>query len=103
MGRTGARDPIGATVRLRAGRTEQYRLATGGDGYLVTNDHFLHFAVPAEQLEVELEVRWPHGKVERWHGIHPDQEVLLIEGRKQHIQLRAFTGADEEHSSTSTP
>ncbi len=90
VGRTGARDPIGATVKVRTGEQEMIRLVTGGDGYLVANDRFLHFAIPETSSEIELEVRWPGGKVQRWQGVSPGGETLLIEGRDRPVVLRTF-------------
>ena len=92
-GRSGVREPTGALVKLRAGKREMFRLVTGGDGYLVTNERSLHFAVPNSQSVVELEVRWPGGLVEQWNDVQPGQEILLIEGRRQPVVLRQFAVA----------
>ena len=90
-GRSGARDPIGATVKIRAAEREIIRLLTGGDGYLVTNERNLHFAIPAGIPAVDIEVRWPGGIIERWRDVRPNHDILLIEGRAKPIELHAFT------------
>jgi tetratricopeptide (TPR) repeat protein len=92
-GRTGTREPTGAVVKLRAGDREMFRLLTAGDGYLVTNDRFVHFAVPPTEPVVELEVHWPRGGVERWTNVRAGGEILLIEGRKQPVVLRTYDEA----------
>ena len=89
-GRTGSREPIGATVRMQANGRDQFRLYTGGDGYLVSNEHRMTFWVPATQKTVDIEVRWPGGKLERWQGIGPGNEYLLIEGTHRATILRQF-------------
>ena len=89
-GRTGTREPTGALVKLRVGDREMFRLLTAGDGYLVTNDRFVQFAVPRTEPVVELEVRWPGGSVERWNHVRPGHEILLIEGRRQPVVLQTF-------------
>jgi len=66
------------------------RLVTGGDGYLVANERFLHFAIPDSSSVIEVEVRWPGGKVQRWQGISPRGETMLIEGRDMPVVLRTF-------------
>ena len=92
-GRTGTREPTGAVVKLRFGDREIVRLLTAGDGYLVTNDRFVHFAVPQTEPLVELEVRWPGGLVERWSRVRTGTEILVIEGRRQPVVLQTFADA----------
>lgn len=89
-GRTGTRDPIGALVKIHCGGRHVFRLVTGGDGYLVTNERFVQFAIPESESEVELEVRWPDGRIERWPNIQPGHDILVIEGRVQPVVLNTF-------------
>lgn len=89
-GRSATREATGATVMLDLGDRKIFRLATGGDGYLVTNDHGLHFAVPRDQHAVNLEVRWPGGHTETWKDLRPDQEIQIIEGRRHPVVLRSY-------------
>lgn len=90
IGRSGCREPTGARVEIRtAGRT-QTRLLTGGDGFLVTNERRLSFAVPAENRSVDVTVTWPGGKQETWQEVPAGSEVLLIEGRAGPLIQRRF-------------
>jgi len=89
-GRSGTREPTGALVTLHVDGRKMFRLATAGDGYLVTNDHMLHFAIPRNQTAVDLEVRWPGGHRETWNNLRPNQEIQLIEGRQQPVVLRSY-------------
>jgi hypothetical protein len=75
---------------MKTATMQQYRLQTGGDGYLVTNEHRHHFAVPFSEDNVEIEVIWPGGKIEAWHKIPANAEVLLIEGRPEPVFMRDF-------------
>lgn len=93
-GRSGTRDATGATVTMHVGNRKVFRLATAGDGYLVTNDHFLHFAVPRDEPTVSLEVRWPGGHSEIWKNLRPNQEIQIIEGRMHPVVLRAYFDED---------
>lgn len=90
IGRSGTREATGATVTLHAGDRKIVRMATAGDGYLVTNDHLLHFSVPRHESAVDLEVRWPDGHLESWRNVRPNQEIQIIEGELHPIVLRAY-------------
>jgi hypothetical protein len=89
-GRTGCREPTGAVVRMKTRSAETVRLQTAGDGFLVTNERRLHFAVPPGESAVELDVRWPGGAVERWRSVPAGSDILLIEGRAEPVVLRRF-------------
>lgn len=91
-GRSGDLAAIGATVSVHVGDRRMHRFVTAGDGYLVTNERFVHFAIPDEAPSVEVEVRWPGGKTQSWTDVRPDQDILLIEGRKQPVVLQVFGG-----------
>jgi len=93
IGRNGCREPIGATVRMRTPSGEVTRLQTGGDGFLVTNEHRLHFSPPAAVDSVELEVQWPGRKSERWTAVPTGCDVLLVEGRAEPVILRRFSSS----------
>jgi tetratricopeptide (TPR) repeat protein len=107
VGRSGCREPIGATVRVKRSGSELQtsgarahaddsdavigvRLCTAGDGFLVTNESRLHFAIPRDQSTVTVEVSWPGGKTEVWPKITPNSELLLIEARQNAVVLREF-------------
>ena len=96
VGRTTPRDPVGATIKIRAGNRDLYRLLTAGDGYLVTNERMVEFAVPADESSVEIEVKWPGGRIERWPAVPPGHEILILEGRARPIVLRSFTSPSED-------
>ncbi len=97
-GRSGCLDPTGAIVRVRSGSREQIRLQTAGDGFLVANERRLSFAIPRDGQVDELEVRWPAGDTQRWTGVEPGQEILLIEGRKLPVTLRHFEAGSPNRS-----
>jgi tetratricopeptide (TPR) repeat protein len=93
-GRSGARDPIGALARIQIEGSEVYQMLSAGNGYLVTNETCLRFSIPNDLDSVEVEIRWPGGKTERWSGIVPGQEILLKEGSEKPITLRRLLGSD---------
>ena len=101
VGRSGCRDPIGATVTVVAGRSRIVRFLTAGDGFLVTNERSLSFAVPPECETVRLEVIWPGGRQQHWERVQTDQEVLLVEGQADVAPRRQFTESSTRLSSRS--
>jgi tetratricopeptide (TPR) repeat protein len=90
LGRSGCREPIGAKVTVHAGRSRIVRFLTGGDGFLVTNEHFLSFAVPQESQTVRLEVDWPGGRHQQWIDVRTNQEILLVEGQPEVMTQRQY-------------
>lgn len=83
IGRSGCREPIGATVTVHTDRSRIVRFLTAGDGFLVTNERFLSFAVPQESKAVRLEVDWPGGRHQYWSDVQVDQDIVLVEGESE--------------------
>lgn len=91
-GRSGCREPTGAVVVAQTAAGPQIRLQTAGDGFLVTNEDGLHFAIPREEAAVTVEVRWPGGTRETWPRVPAGREILLIEGRAEALVLHEYPG-----------
>ncbi len=83
IGRNGCREPIGAKVTVHADGSQIVRFLTAGDGFLVTNERFLSFAVPQESQTVRLEVDWPGGRHQQWNDVRTNQEIILVEGQSE--------------------
>ena len=90
VGRTGAREPTGAVVRVQTDSRVMFRLQTAGDGYLSTNERRLAFAIPKGERISQIDVKWPSGTMQHWGVVSAGQEVLLIEGRETPIFLFQF-------------
>ena len=90
IGRTGAREPTGAIVKIQSKQTTQFRLLTAGDGYLSTNERRLVFFIPTGATAEQVEVRWPNGKTQIWYNLHANQEILLIEGEESPLIMHPF-------------
>ena len=93
IGRSGTRDPIGAKVTVQSERFQSVRFLTAGDGFLVTNERILSFAIPREGESVRLEVDWPGGFHQQWNEVQPDQEIVLIEGETEVATRRPFAAS----------
>lgn len=72
--------PIGATVTMNAGGRSQTRFVTGGDGFLVSNENLLRFAVPSTENEVRFRVVWLNGREDSWIQPVSNSNVTFIEG-----------------------
>jgi hypothetical protein len=70
------RPAVGARAILRAGGTEQTRLAGISSGFLSSSAPELVFGLGAEERVDELEVTWPLGKVERFRDLAPGRVTL---------------------------
>jgi tetratricopeptide (TPR) repeat protein len=75
-----SRDAIGATVEVVAGRRQQVRQLTAGDGYHASNERQLRFGLGAETIVDKLTVRWPGGAIQTWKMVAVDQCMRMIEG-----------------------
>jgi tetratricopeptide (TPR) repeat protein len=75
------RDAIGARIRATCAGSTQILEICGGDGFVATNELRQIIGLgPATRVD-ELEIRWPSGRTDRWHGLDGDVRLLLIEGR----------------------
>lgn len=84
---SGCREPTGTTVTLLNSITPQVRMLTAGDGFLVTNERRLVFAI-APREAAALEIRWPDGQIQQV-AIEPESaEVLVIQNRAVPLVLR---------------
>jgi len=81
-GKDGAADALGTRVTLHAGGRAQRRDVRTGSSYLSQSETTLTFGLPpgvARASELELEVRWPSGRVERRAVESLDTTLVLRE------------------------
>lgn len=95
IGRRGCRDPIGSSVTVRAKDREMVRLLTGGDGFLVTNERRMLFAVPRDAESIEVTVRWHGGSEERLTIDATSGELAIPEGTGRVFRLRDFPSSSD--------
>jgi hypothetical protein len=79
-GTASARDAIGATVTIVAGKETWTRQLTAGDGYQASNQRQLVFGLGRHERIDRLVVQWPSGRVDEHPGPSVDTEITLIEG-----------------------
>lgn len=74
------RDAIGTIVRVTVGQHTYTSQLTAGDGYEVSNQRRLVFGLEAAQSVDQVEIRWPHGRVQELGKTAMDRELLIREG-----------------------
>lgn len=83
----GARDAIGATVRLKMKGRMLVRQLTAGDGYHASNERRIVFGLGAANQIEALTVRWPSGHLQSFANVAANTELLLVEHRDEAIEL----------------
>jgi hypothetical protein len=76
------RDALGATVTVKTAAGEISRFVCTGSSYLSQCDVAPTFGLGADaRTPVDVTVRWPSGKTERFAGLAPNREHRLVEGQ----------------------
>jgi len=73
------RSAIGARVTARYGDRVQAQEVLSQSSYLSVNDSRLHFGL-GSITKLDIEVRWPLGRVEKLAGVAADQIIYVTEG-----------------------
>jgi tetratricopeptide (TPR) repeat protein len=79
-GTTSNRDAVGARVMVEAGGRRQVTDRFGGGSYQSSSDPRLHFGLGTSTRVDAVEVRWPSGRIDRFHGLPVDAVYLMREG-----------------------
>ncbi len=80
VGTESNRSAIGARALVCHGGKAQAKEVLGQSSYLSVNDRRLHFGLGTAK-NVDIEIRWPSGSVERFSDVGVDQVVHITEGR----------------------
>lgn len=78
-----ARDPIGATVKVKCEDSLRYRQLTSGSGYQASNESVLNFGLGDADIVQTLTVKWPSGVEQDYHGIRSGQHIVIVEGSSE--------------------
>ncbi len=70
---------IGARVTLTTTAGRQSRWVVAGDSYQSSSEQRLQFGLGAGEKPLELEVRWPNGKRQRWRGLPLNGYARLVQ------------------------
>jgi hypothetical protein len=85
IGTNSSRDSVGAIVRFIVGGRQRALWSVAGDGYLCSNERFLHAGLGGYSTIESVSVTWRDGTVEQFGSLPADATHLLIQGK-----VRAF-------------
>ncbi|MDP6539707.1 MAG: CRTAC1 family protein [Planctomycetota bacterium] len=71
---------LGATVRVRTGERDRFRIVHTSYSYCATNDPRVHLGLGAAERADEVEVRWPDGQGERFGPLEAGRYHTLRKG-----------------------
>ncbi|MFK7817124.1 MAG: FG-GAP-like repeat-containing protein [Planctomycetaceae bacterium] len=83
IGTSGARDAIGAQVRVQAGEKQMVHQLAGGDGYMACNERRLTIGLGDFANPCAISVDWMSGQTEDFGSVLPNAAVILVEGSTQ--------------------
>ncbi len=87
VGRTGARDAIGAQVAVRAADNEQVRTVAAGDGYQSSNGRMILIGGLAGPADITI--RWPVGATGTWTSLAPGRAYILVEDAARPLPIES--------------
>ncbi|MBT6157683.1 MAG: CRTAC1 family protein [Planctomycetaceae bacterium] len=73
---------VGGRVVLTFGKQKRVIALTSGGSYLSSSDSRLLVGLGDFSGTVDLEIRWPSGKVEQFQGLENDRYWLIVEGHQ---------------------
>lgn len=83
VGAKSNRDAMGARIQIVAGGVSQIREVAGGGSYLSQSDLRANFGLGKSTRVETLEIRWPSGLNQVFHGVEADSFYLVEEGKDQ--------------------
>ncbi|MEO1528309.1 MAG: ASPIC/UnbV domain-containing protein, partial [Planctomycetota bacterium] len=88
VGRSVARDPVGATVSIRWDRATRMAPLVSGDGFYCRNESVLHFGLGpvSEEQEIAVSVDWPNGQTQTVRA-KPNEELLVVQNELEPFVL----------------
>ena len=87
VGTNGARDAIGAKVRVTiAPGDERVCQLTAGDGYEASNERVIEVGTGSRDTTARIEILWPSGKKSEFAGVSCQRRWTAVEGRADLIE-----------------
>jgi hypothetical protein len=81
------RDGVSTWIDCYTGEDRQTRYTYCGEGYLGQNSFSEFFGLGAYSLVDSLVVSWPSGIVDRWFNIPANQQLYLVEGSSNRVEI----------------
>src|SRR5262249_40439445 len=81
VGTRSNRDGYGALLMLKMGKSTQTKTVKSSSSYCSQSQSQVVFGLGPDDRVDTLEVHWPSGLKEEFHGLLADQRIVLTEGR----------------------
>lgn len=75
------RDGIGAVVRVKSGKDQQWQMLRSGSSYLSQSELVLTFGLGAATKADSIEIQWPSGETDKLSNVDAGQVVTVSEGK----------------------
>lgn len=79
IGRTSARQPVGASVILKTDAGMSLRTTSGGGSYLSHGENDVHFGLPLGEQAIHAIVKWPSGQEQIVKAIQRGENTTVVE------------------------
>lgn len=80
IGKESNRDAVGARVTVCQGSFKSVLHVVCGHSYQSDSSRVLHFGLPSQVDNANIEVTWPNGTISKAFEVTPLQKILLMEG-----------------------
>ncbi len=81
IGRSVARDAIGAIVEIEQDGHQRIGVVSAGDGYLCSNERLVRFGLGKNKMPVTAKITWPDGSEQAIDTIEVDREWTVVQGQ----------------------
>ena len=81
VGTKSNRDGIGAIVRLKLGKDQQWQTVHSGSSYLSQSELVLTFGLGEQTKADSIEVQWPSGQIDKLSSVAGSQTITIQEGK----------------------
>ncbi|GAB5406373.1 MAG: FG-GAP-like repeat-containing protein [Aureliella sp.] len=82
VGTRSDRNAFCTRVTLRSKGYKRTQQLVAGNGYQVTNERVLRFAIPPEIDKISAEIDWPSGIKQHVNGIRPGERIVVVEAER---------------------
>jgi hypothetical protein len=81
VGTKSNRDGIGAIVRLKLGKDQQWQTVHSGSSYLSQSELVLTFGIGEKTKADSIDVQWPSGEIDKLSSVAGSQTITIQEGK----------------------
>lgn len=88
VGKTSTRNAIGAAIKVIGEDRAYTHRVTAGDGFLCRDQPEMTIGLGDQQDNVDVEVRWPNGDLQRWNDVGIDTSWMFLESEPAAFEMQ---------------